>query len=196
MACRQRLCPQWEELSPEEGEKEEEGYEEKGLRGRGRGGRCRGKLQPLVAVVMHSNITAEEANEGGQGLEHSAADRKRRESQTLAETFHDFPPCWGRSNQEHRLQGPAPSLVKQVISPLLHSDPELVEVSLLLLFLLVPPLLLHHPSLGLLQQQLQVATWRVPQFFQLLLDQELMKEGLQVRRLLGVQGPAGARGER
>lgn len=83
MACRQRLCPQWEELSPEEGEKEEEGYEEKGLRGRGRGGRCRGKLQPLVAAVMHSNITAEEANEGGQSLEHSAADRQRRESQTL-----------------------------------------------------------------------------------------------------------------
>lgn len=74
--------------------------------------------------------------------------------------------------------------VRQVISPLLHSDPELIEVSLPLLLLLAPPPFLHGPPLGLLQQQLHAALRGAPQLLQLLLEQELVEEGLQARRLL------------
>lgn len=81
--------------------------------------------------------------------------------------------------------------VSQESSPLFHSDPELIEVSLPLLLLLAPPPLLDGSSLLLVQQKLQAGLRRVPQFLELLLDQELMEEGLQARGLFGLRSPAG-----
>lgn len=83
--------------------------------------------------------------------------------------------------------------VSQENSPLFHSDPELVEVSLPLLLLLAPPPLLDGSSLLLVQQELQAGLRRAPQLLQLLLEQEFMEEGLQARRLFGLRGPAGGR---